>query len=461
MHEDDAHVERTPLTTALDAIVGFTERARFETMPAAVVEQAKRLLLDGIGGMAMGARKEEGRQLTTAEQLAHPTGLCTVVGTSRKVALADAVFLNAALAQVHDCNDVRRLARRDGGTNHPGRGVIPVALALAEHNCLSGSALLELLVIGYEVACHAGVKLPGHEYCVAVAAMVGRAEGMRADAARSSLVFAHLSFPTQAAWPDSTDFDFLKNGLIARAAVASTALAAAGFTAPTERLDLTLATPFPQPDSRAESYAIMNVSCKPYPCCRSLHGAIDLALELVKGPDIRLADIAGVEVRVGNSQKRVYQPVTPDTHYKACQFSIPYVTGCALLDGKVDDSTFSRSRIAASDVQEMQAKIRVERDARLSYNPSGPASLLRPTVLTATTTDGRTITRATLSPKGSRLNPLSEAEHRDKFWRWTGSCYSDRLKEEIVRRVTNLEREENAAAFVSLLGAEASGGPEP
>ncbi|MGQ0648054.1 MAG: MmgE/PrpD family protein [Gemmatimonadaceae bacterium] len=439
------------MTDALDAITTFVRRDRAGSLPPNVVQQAKRLLLDGISWMVMGARKAEAQPLLSTATTTGSTGPCTVIGTGRRASLIEALFANTALAQVHDCNDGRRLARRDGGSNHPGRCVLPVALALAEEHRLPGHALLDLIVTGYEVASRARVRHDGMDYSFTVAGMMSRVLGSAPDSIRRALVLAGLTFPMPVKGQRyDTDYDFLAQGFIARAAATATLNADTARTLPADNLGVTLGSAFPGSGSRG-GFEILNVYIKPYPCCRALHGAIDLALELRALDEFAPTDIADIGIHTGNKKAFLFEATAADASYKRCQFSIPYATACALLDGEVGEASFSPERIAAGDVADLQARIHCVYDPALEFNPEGFASHFRPSSLTLTTKQGKTYARELVAPKGSVINPLSDRELLAKFEAWTGPSLSSPVKEQIVGLVRGLESVDDVSHLMRLL----------
>jgi 2-methylcitrate dehydratase PrpD len=420
-------------------------------LPKPVVTQAKRLLLDGISWMVMGARKEEAKPLLAQHPEVDGPGACTVIGDGRRLGFLDALFANTALAQVHDCNDGRRLARRDGGSNHPGRCVIPAALTLGERHRLSGRALLDLVVMGYEIASRVQVRQPDMEYSITVAALISKLLGHDPTTACRAASLAALTFPAREHGLDDTDFDFLVQGFIARAAATAALEAGSARSLPAPRDDVQLASPLPSSGSEgANRYEILNVYIKPYPCCRALHGSIDLALEMRSLGDFAPGDIESITIRTGNRKQYLFDATDATATYKRCQFSIPYVTACALLDGDVNEATFTRGRIMARDVAELQGKIRCAYDAALEFNPTGFASHFRPSAMTITTIDGRTFSRETAAPRGSTVNPLSETELLAKFEKWMGPEVSQASKHLIVSSVHDLESMDDVSQLVRL-----------
>jgi 2-methylcitrate dehydratase PrpD len=206
------------MTDPLNDIAEYALRDGTSHLESRAVTQARRLILDGISWMVMGSRRPEACPLLDVARQRR-RGECTVVGSGVTAPFMDALFANTALTQVHDCNDGRRLARRDGGSNHPGRCVIPAALALGQQHHLSGSALLDLVITGYEIASRVRVRHVGMEYSFTVAAMMAKAAGLSSESTRRALTLAGTTFPMVGdAEPHDTDFDFLAHAFIARAA---------------------------------------------------------------------------------------------------------------------------------------------------------------------------------------------------------------------------------------------------
>jgi 2-methylcitrate dehydratase PrpD len=433
----------------LAAIAAYAHR-RFDGVPAPVAAQARRLLLDGISWMVLGARTQEARAMLESGR---SDGRVTVVGTGRRAGLLDALFVNTALTQVHDCSDGRRLARRDGGSNHPGRCVIPAALTMAQHQDLSGRELLDLMLMGYDVASLVKVPVPDMEYSLTIAAMMSRLMEYDAATTERALALAILTFPVRSARGlDDTDFDFLAQGVIARAAASAAIEAPSVARLPQSGMAVELAAGFPLDEGSNQARTdILNVYIKPYPCCRALHGAIDLAREFRASGAFGIDDIAGIEVRTGNRKDYLFEPVAPDASYKRCQFSIPYVTACTLLDGDVGEASFTVDRIASADIARLQALIRCGHDPSLDFNPSGFASHFRPSTMTVRTNDGKEDARNTVSPRGSVLNPLSEEELLDKFAAWTGPGLADENREAVIAWVRALESSARVDDLMGLL----------
>src|SRR6185369_10549347 len=96
-----------PTVTLAEQLAGFAADLRFDRMPAEDVTAIKRLVLDTLG-CALGAVDCEPVRLL-APLRRPPAGdgdAATLIGTGRRVALADAVLHNGALVRYLDFMDV-------------------------------------------------------------------------------------------------------------------------------------------------------------------------------------------------------------------------------------------------------------------------------------------------------------------------------------------------------------------
>jgi len=147
-------------------LAGFAAGLRFEDLPAPVVHQACRVVLDAVG-CAVSAWTEDAAKARIARDMAalYPASLGAGMGGAGVIgaaglaaqpafaALANGILINAA-----DNDDTHKVALL-----HAGSVVVPVALALAEARGGSGRDLITALVAGYEVAVRVGMAvMPTH-----------------------------------------------------------------------------------------------------------------------------------------------------------------------------------------------------------------------------------------------------------------------------------------------------------
>ena len=144
--------------TLSNTLAEFIVRTRYETLPLDVVHQAKRAVLDFIGVSLAGGRI--GMAPITTPLIADMGGVeeATIIGDGRRLPAMQAAFVNGVSGHTLDMDDGQRFAN-----GHPGVGVIPAVLALAERDDLSGKEVIEAVVVGYEAFLRLGSAInPSH-----------------------------------------------------------------------------------------------------------------------------------------------------------------------------------------------------------------------------------------------------------------------------------------------------------
>lgn len=424
----------------------FTIGLRFEDLPTRVVHQAKRVLLEAISWPFLGGRRPEGRRLHRFLDDV-PDGPCSVAGRQGGLAPGWAAFANGALSQVQDCNDGQRVASVYGGSFHPGRVVIPVALAACQDANRSGRDLLTAIVAGYEVAGRVrGLEPRPPTAAYAGAAAAARLHGLDPDTALSAMGIAgHLASPI----PDETPFDvtFLTVGNTARLALEAADLARQELTGPPLLSDSRLSKRLAD-GGIGETFQIMEIYMKPYLGCRLLHGAIDGGLELRHRLDWR--QIEHIRVRVIPEAHYVRGYARPGDYYRTAQLSLAYCLSAALIDGNLGEEQFTSERIGSTDVQELQHRIEVVTDESLNadYPHDG-----RPTVMEVTTRDGRIHRWDSQFDLGEPENPLDEDELVEKFHRWAGPSLPGDTTDRLVKTVFDLDTENDPKLLFTLLAS--------
>ena len=114
------------------AVADFIISVRFETLPSAVVDQAKRLIRDIIGVLTAAHHDEAVKAARKMALAGKGERESTLLGTGQKLPCNMAAFVNAVMASTLDMDDGsmglsghHRLHR-----GHPGCIIIPSALAV-------------------------------------------------------------------------------------------------------------------------------------------------------------------------------------------------------------------------------------------------------------------------------------------------------------------------------------------
>jgi 2-methylcitrate dehydratase PrpD len=123
------------------AICSFVVETRSADIPPAALESAKLLILDTIGITLAASSLPIGKIITQYVADANGRRVATVLGGGLKATPSMAALANGTMANTLDF---------DGGW-HTTTHVVPSALAVVEHQKLSGHDLLDAFVIGAEV----------------------------------------------------------------------------------------------------------------------------------------------------------------------------------------------------------------------------------------------------------------------------------------------------------------------
>jgi len=421
----------------------------YEDLPSGVVHQAKRVVLDSIGTMYMGTRKQEAGGIQRFLKGLAAKKECTVVGADFKTSLPWAAFANASYAQVHDCNDGHREAAAYGGSSHPGRVAIPTALAVGEKLSASGKDVITAIVIGYDVAAKIrGMKDRPSSSAYCSAAITSRLLGLDIDETRFAMGIAGYHSPRNFPGTRGLDTNFLSNGYQAKVGIEGAMLAKEGLNGPAIGDDNRLSTRFAT-RGLGRDFEIMNIYIKPYPTCRMTHGAVEAILELKKEVDLNPSNVGEVKVlQLTHGMYITDEKVEVDSYYKTCQFNLPYIAACAIMDGVVGEEQFKKERIADPEVHELAKKIKVIPDEVLdAIYPEE----CRPTTVEIKTTDGKTYSKRIDYPKGEPRNPFTDDELFEKFLRWAGPSLTEERANEIKNAVFKLDELGDVSEFTKRL----------
>ena len=399
---------------------------RYSDLPANIVDDARRAVLDWLGSAWAGSLEAPGRM---ARKVAAGLGVSTEsrVFPGGTAAAAVAALANGVASHILEFDDVHK-----GSTLHAGAAVIPAALAIAEREHRSGADFLAAVVIGYEAALRTGEAVnPSHYryfHPTGTAATFGAAAAaghlLKLDARQ--MLDALGTAGTQAAglWEFNADGAMSKHlhpGKAAFNGILAADLAREGFTGATRILegergfframsavfDATRVT-----DGLGTRWKIAENCFKMHSCCAHTHTAIDVGQRLRE----RVAgEVERVRLRTYGPGYEIVRQHNPATPYQA-KFSLAYCTAVALTEGCVGLGQFDAARFSADGVVEpairaMLARIHIEVDPLLSamYPERWPARMaieLR---------DGSVVSGDADFPRGNPENPASTDELEAKF----------------------------------------------
>lgn len=349
-------------------------------LPAERSAWMRSLFYDYLAVALGGADRDSARTARDAyEELSAPAAPASVIGTGFRLGTEDAALVNGIIAHGLELDDTFEEA-----SSHPGVAVFPALLAVAEERGSDLTAMLEAAAVGYDVMCHVGTVLGAAESygrgfhptgvtgALGAAAAVARLRGLDEAATAHALGLAadlaagSLEFLSDGAWTKR-----LNAGHAAAVGIRAVRLADAGFIAPATSLegrDGFLAA-FGQglvPDRlvpiEAGEFA-WRTSIKLYPCCRYMHGNLDLLLEVAaQRPGLTAEDVADVELAVISAGARLVSvpaeaKLRVDSAVDA-QFNMPFGAALALTTGTATVDQFDRAAELAPGLLPLMTKVR-------------------------------------------------------------------------------------------------------
>ena len=422
---------------------------RYEDFSAAIIEEARRAVLDWLGSALAGSLEAPARMAravaaglgVSAEARVFPEG---------RASAAVAALANGVASHILEFDDVHK-----GSTLHGGAPVISAALAVAEREHASGEEFLAAVVIGYEAALRIGEAVnPSHYrffHPTGTAATFGAAAAaaylQKLDSRQ--MLDALGTAGTQAAglWEFNADGAMSKHlhpGKAAFNGILAADLAREGFTGATRILEgdrgffRAMSAAFD--GSRATEglgtmWKIAENCYKMHSCCAHTHTAIDVAQQLAPRISAGIEEILVRTYGPGYEIVRQHDPASP---YQA-KFSLAYCTAAGLLEGCVGLAQFNTMRFASDGtvepaIADLLPRIRVEVDEELTamYPQCWPVRM------EIRLSDGNVLSGGSDFPRGNPENPASTAELEEKFLSLVAPAFGVQTSERWLRLVDRL-----------------------
>ena len=384
------------------------------------LERAQLHLLDWLGCAAYGGRSEvAGKLRDYLARWREPGSSWCFAGAD--CAWQDALLYNAALGNIAEMDDLHR-----SSTLHPGPVIVPAALALAERLQATPQALLESIVIGYEVTIRIGRAMGRDHYalyhntstCGSFGAAAAAAHLLGLDDEQLVWALGNAGTRTGGFWQmrhESTDSKQLHCAEAARTGVQAALLAAESVRGPASLLEGTqglfaATSPEARPQAviadAAGDWLIFQCSFKPWPACRHTHPAIDATLELGK---VDTESLESVQLRTYRDALVFCDRPTPATPAQA-RFSLQHCAAVVLLYGRPALEHFEGDYLVNRRLAALRERILVTLDDDLQRRY--PAHF--GAAVTVQFSDGSRRSSAVQDAWGDPEVPMSETDLVDK-----------------------------------------------
>ena len=439
-----------------EALVRMAGSLRWDALGPEVRHAAKRHLVDTVGVIIAGMREDVATKLHRSLERTAPGGAVTMPGAPRATSVLDAALLGGTAGHGLELDDGYRQ-----GSVHPGATVIPPALALACERRLSGVALLEAVVVGYEAvtaiaaACHPELRRRGFHPTSAVGvfgaalaagwllglspAGLRNAFGLAASAAGG--LFAFLQ--------GGGDVKRLHAGQAARGGLAAALYAEAGIAGPPSVLEARygffeafacggregLTVPPQAPHRITDCYV------KPYACCRHLQPAAEALFAILRDHEIEPDDIRSIEVET--YAIAAAHGATGWADFAGAQLSFPYVLAVAARFGAIDLAHFKEPHRSAPELAALAQRVRVE----VAPDLDALYPELRPARVRVSTGKGRYEAFAE-EALGCRSLPLSDEGLSAKFVKLVAPVLDEAAARALLERLWTIERAADVSAVL-------------
>ncbi|SDL96277.1 MmgE/PrpD family protein [Bacillus sp. OK048] len=453
----------------LERIVKIANSLSFDEIPYNVLDASKKDILDTLGCILAGVNAEGTNELLQIISDWGGKKESTILYHGIKVPAPFATLVNSTMAHARDFDDTH-----DEAVLHAGVSIIPAALAAAERagEC-DGKLFLKAVTLGLDFLCRLGkaTKIGATEIGLvytstfayfASALTAGLILKLNDEQLMNAIgiTMSQVAGTVQAV-SDAALTKRIQPAFGAQAGVTAAILAKQGITGARNVFNGKFS--FPKVylndhfdydlliDSYGENFESENLSFKPYPCCRFTHPAIDAALQLREETNMNPEDIVEISVDVTTHANVVCEPVErrkkPQVVVDA-QFSIPYTVAVALVKGKVFVEDFTETAIADQRILNIASRVITRYDNSLAGRGISPA------IVTIVTKDRNVHRRRVDHPLGSIENSMSFEEIVDKFKKCsklTPNEIPEKNINEVIRRIGELEKENNITEFTNLL----------
>src|SRR5262245_53379749 len=451
-----------PAAGATDALVDFVGTLSTAALSDEVRHYARRHLLDTVGVMIAGAPGEVATRAEAALSAVRPAGRVPVPGRARRADLLDAAFLGGTAAHGIELDDGFRQ-----GSVHPGCVVMPAVLALGYERRITGAALFEAIVAGYEAeiaigrACHPDLRQRGFHPAAACGVFgavmaAGKLRGLSPAQLANALGIAASSAAGLFAFVNGgADIKRLHAGHASREGLQAALLAEQGVEGPPDVIEardgFLQAFAFGRADKAravrlppAMPFGITDCYIKPYPCCRHIQPAVEALTGLLNDEKIATEEVQHIDVATYRIAAEHAETGWDD--FASAQLSFPYLMGLALKFRGIKFEHFS---------EEMRRDPSFTAIAR-KLNITAPPDVdrlypqLRPARVTVTTARG-SFTRQADEALGSRIVPLDDAGLRAKFLDLVGPALGVTRANELNERIWSVAEAADIAPLVEAL----------
>ena len=407
------------ISPVMQRLSEYIARAGKRSLPDPVVEKTKHHVLDTIAAMVSGSRLRPGKKAIAFIRTRGGVKEAAVVATSVVTSAENAALANGMLAHADETDDSHAPS-----LTHPGCGIVPAALAMAEREAASGEAFLRAVALGYDVGCRLTMALDAYQFredghsTHSFGPMFGAAAAAAALARLNEREVRHcLSYTAQQAagiscWMRDEEhiekaFDF--GGMPARNGAAAALMVEHGFTGVEDALsgERSFFVAYgrkPEParliDALGERYEVMNTNIKRWAVGSPIQAPLDALDVLMREKRVKAHDVERLTVRVA------HQGANTTNDRAMPDICMQHLCAVMLLDGTVSfKAAHDEKRMRDQRVLALRKKVQLLGDDALTR-----AMPSRQGIVELVLRNGTTLRHHIQAVRGTAENPMSRAE---------------------------------------------------
>ncbi len=427
-------------------------------LPAEVAEKGKHHLIDTIAAMVSGSRLHPGEMTIKYVRMLGGAEEAVVAGSGIVTSAVNAAMANGMLAHADETDDSHKASR-----SHLGCGVVPAALAMAEREAASGTALLRAVVLGYDIGARISFALDTNRFYNAghsthtfaplfgAAAAAGALARLGPDQMRWMLSYTAQQASGVNCWQRDLDhiekaFDF--GGMAGRNGVTAATMVQAGFTGVDDvftgpRNFFVAYSQNPQPekliDGLGTRYEVLLTNIKKWSVGSPIQAPLDCVEMMLAANRIAATDIAEVTLRLSDLE----HSVVDDRHMP--DICIQHMVAIMLLDGTVTfASAHDDKRMSDRRVIELRKRIKLIGEAERERRTAEVEIRMK---------DGTVFNASQDAVRGTPDNPMTRAEVDAKAFDLMAPILGKGRARELIDRVWSIEGMKDARALRPLLTA--------
>jgi 2-methylcitrate dehydratase PrpD len=388
---------------------------KWQEIPEPVRRQTKRCIKDILATAAGATILSDTALIADLISEQFKTGPAPMWFQKRRTAFLGAAFFNAFLTDSLDCHDGFRPCK-----GHAGATVVPAILSAAAGYQAPGSELLMCVLIGYEVACRAGIAIhaeyspayhsSGSWASLGAAAGAARIRNINSDKFDEIMGIAEYYAPMSPMLRCTRHPAAVKDGAAAGAWAAAMAMEMVGHGFGGLPSLLTAEpSASKQMASFGKEWIILRQYFKPYPTCRWTHPVIEAVAALKAEHHFDADQIDAVKIETFREAMTLDSFPPADTH--TAQYSMPWAVAAFLVDGSLGVQQVHTDKLTDKRILELGRKIKMV-FAQDIQDRFPQQCLARVTV---TLKGGERFVSPTTAARGDPETPLTDEQLDSKF----------------------------------------------